>query len=110
MANRENVKKSELYSDLLNTVEDLIAKNEAYRKLAQERQSKDQNEKFANDKALEQVMGALLKRNRVLQSLFPSGQRLSSAFKVVKLDTKRDYELKFNPSFFKFLNMKKKNL
>lgn len=108
MANREQVKKSAFYNELLTTVEDLIAKNDAFRKLAQERQSKDQNEKFANDKAMEQIFDALLKKSKTLQSLFPSGQRLSSAFaKVVKLDTKRDYELKLNPSFFKFYKYEK---
>ena len=42
MANREQVKKSAFYNELLTTVEDLIAKNDAFRKLAQDRQSKDQ--------------------------------------------------------------------
>ncbi len=103
MSNRFTLVKTKFAEKVKKALADELRDNPTLRKLKSKRREEQLASKLQDEKPLEDVLKNILKRNKVLASLFVMGQRLSNPFKVKGVGSD---DVPFNgkrfPEYFKF--------
>jgi hypothetical protein len=103
MNSRDRLSGGELRQDLEDALEDMLKQHQGLRALKEQRRREETEERFADDKPLENILEKLLKKSQTLASLFLRGQRASNPFKTVKVqEEEKPFHGKTCPTFFKF--------
>lgn len=103
MSNRFSLVKTKYQEKVLSYLVEELSKNEKLRELKNKRREDQLKSKLEDQKPLEDVLRNILKKNKVLASIFAMGQRLSIPFKTKDVTSE---DINFNgkrfPTFFKF--------
>lgn len=81
MNSRDRLSQHELRKDIESEIEDILARHEGLKELANQRRRNEIGERLAHSKPLEDVLGSLLKSSPTLAKLFRMGERLGNPFK-----------------------------
>jgi hypothetical protein len=104
MNSRDRLSGGELRQELEEALEDMLKQHQGLRALKERRRREETEEKFADDKPLENILESLLKKSETLASLFLRGNRASNPFKSSKVqEEERPYQGRGHPTFFKFM-------
>jgi hypothetical protein len=104
MNSRDRLSGGELRQELEDALEDMLKQHGGLRALKERRRREETEERFADNKPLENILEALLKKSDTLASLFLHGKRASNPFKTTKVQEEdKPYQGKVCPTFFKFM-------
>jgi hypothetical protein len=103
MSNRFNLAKSKFTEKVKKTLAEELRDNQTLKSLKNKRREEQLASKLEDQKPLEDVLKNILKKNKVLASVFAMGQRLSNPFKLKGVGSD---DVPFNgkrfPEYFKF--------
>ncbi|MCK5565337.1 MAG: hypothetical protein KAJ07_08830 [Planctomycetes bacterium] len=103
MSNRFSLVKSKFQEKVLSHIVEELSKNEKLRELKNKRREEQLKSKLEDQKPLEDVLRNILKKNKVLASIFAMGPRLSIPFKTKDVASEDIiFSGKRFPTFFKF--------
>lgn len=103
MNSRDRLSGGELRQELEDVLEDMLKQHQGLRALKERRRREETEDRFADNKPLENILENLLKKSQTLASLFLPGVRATNPFKPVKVQEKEQpYQGKVSPTFFKF--------
>lgn len=77
MSSRDRLSKGELRTAIERQLEEILSKDSQLRELQDSRRAKEQSDKLADDKPLEDIINNILKSSPSLSALFLQGKRLS---------------------------------
>jgi hypothetical protein len=104
MNSRDRLSGGQLRQDLEEALEDMLKQHHGLRSLKEQRRREETEERFADNKPLENILENLLKKSQTLATLFLRGPRASNPFKTVKVqEEEKPFHGKACPTFFKFL-------
>lgn len=120
MSSRDRLSKGELRTAIERQLEEIVSKDTLLRELQENRRAKEQSDKLADEKPLEDILNNILKSSPSLSALFLQGQRLSMPKKhgIAQLTTvaggengvvstgpndgKNEFVGKKHPTYFRF--------
>jgi hypothetical protein len=103
MNSRDRLSGCELRQELEEVLEDMLKQHQGLRALKERRRREETEERFADNKPLENILEKLLKKSQTLASLFLSGAKASNPFKPVKVqEEEKPYQGKVSPACIKF--------
>lgn len=102
MNSRDRLSGGALRAEVESVLEEMLKHHDGLRALKERRRREETQERFADNKPLENILEKLLKRSQTLAALFLPGGHASNPFKPVKVQVdEKIYHGKVSPTFFR---------
>lgn len=110
MNSRDRMSAGEFSSKLESELEDYFKNNSTLKELQQKRREEAISDKLDDEKPLEEILNSVFKSSSVLSKLFITGERLNNPVNLGGGKEVEEFKGKFDPTFFKIVTKKDKEL